>query len=75
VLLGIGFAAPVAGVVWWGWPLLSLAGLLALPLCVSPARRVLRHADPRELLPALGETARVVAVFGLLLGAGLAFGG
>ncbi len=65
---------PVVGVVGWGWPRASLAALLAAPLCVAPLRRVLSFKEPLELLPALGETSRVVALYGALLGLGLALG-
>ena len=71
------FVASVVPVVGWrvfGWPAASLAALLVAPLCLAPTRRVLTHTDPAELLPALGETARVVGVYGLLLGLGLAVG-
>jgi 1,4-dihydroxy-2-naphthoate octaprenyltransferase len=73
-LVVIAFFAPVAGILRFGWPLTALACLVAAPLCIPPARRVLLHRDPRELLPALGETARVVALYGMLLGGGLAIG-
>lgn len=74
VLLGVGVVVPVFGVVRLGWPLGALAALLAMPLAVEPARRVLGFSHPRELLPALGGTARVVVLYGALLGAGLALG-
>ena len=32
------------------------------------------HRDPAQLLPALGQTARAVAVYGVVLGAALAWG-
>ncbi len=74
VLLLLAFVSPVAGVLGFGWPPSALAPLAAAPLCVAPTRRVLGYDDPRELLPALGETSRVVALFGALLGLGLALG-
>jgi 1,4-dihydroxy-2-naphthoate octaprenyltransferase len=73
-LVAIAFFAPVAGILRFGWPLTALASLVAAPLCIRPARRVIFHRDPRELLPALGETARIVALYGMLLGGGLAIG-
>ena len=43
-------------------------------LGVVPARRVLGFRDPRELVPALGQTARLVAIYGVLLGSALGLG-
>ena len=74
LMLLVAFIVPVVGWRVYGWPAASLAALLVAPLCLAPVRRVLTHADPVELLPALGETARVVGVYGLLLGLGLAVG-
>lgn len=73
-LLTLAFAVPVAGVLWTGWPAGALAALALAPLAVAPLRRVLGFREPGELLPALGETARLVALYGVVLGAGLAFG-
>lgn len=73
-MLGVGAAVPVVGVAWLGWPVWTLLSLLALGLAVPPVRTVLRFEDPRELLPALGATARVVVVYGVLLGIGLGVG-
>lgn len=70
LLLALAFAVPVA---LWA---LRLAGpacllvLLGLPAAIPPARRVLREAGA-ALNPALGETARLQAVLGLLLAIGL----
>jgi 1,4-dihydroxy-2-naphthoate polyprenyltransferase len=75
LLLATALAVPVVGLVWLAWPRASLAALLVAPLCVSPVRRVLTFRDPRELFPALGETSRVVALYGVLLAVGLALGG
>ena len=72
LLLALAFLVPVVGVVRLAWPWATLASLLVVPLAVRPLRRVLRFTDPRELLPALGETSRVVAVYGALLGLGFA---
>jgi 1,4-dihydroxy-2-naphthoate octaprenyltransferase len=57
-----------------GWPPAALAALLVAPLCWSPLRAVLRYRDPRELIPALGGTARVTALYGVLLALGLGLG-
>ncbi|HEX9885822.1 MAG TPA: 1,4-dihydroxy-2-naphthoate polyprenyltransferase [Longimicrobiales bacterium] len=73
LLVAFGLAVPPIGVVRFDWPLLAwavpLVGLMAIP----PAWRVLRFQDPAELLPALGQTARVVAAYGLALGGVLAW--
>ena len=74
VALAVAAAVPVTGVVAFGWPATTLAALAVAPLTLAPLRAVLGHGDPRELLPALGATARVVALYGGLLGAGLAIG-
>jgi 1,4-dihydroxy-2-naphthoate octaprenyltransferase len=74
VALAVAAAVPVTGVVAFGWPATALAALAVAPLTLAPLRAVLGHGDPRELLPALGATARVVALYGGLLGAGLAIG-
>ena len=73
-MLFVAFVVPVVGWQVYGWPTASLAALLVAPLCIAPVRRVLTHTEPAELLPALGETARVVGVYGLLLGLGLVLG-
>jgi 1,4-dihydroxy-2-naphthoate octaprenyltransferase len=73
-LLLVAFACPGVGVLVFGWPDAALLPMVTAPLCAAPTRRVLLHGDPRELLPALGETSRVVASFGVLLGLGLALG-
>lgn len=73
-MLFVAFVVPVVGWQVYGWPAASLAALLVAPLCIAPVRRVLTHSEPAELLPALGETARVVGVYGLLLGLGLVLG-
>jgi 1,4-dihydroxy-2-naphthoate polyprenyltransferase len=67
-------AVPVVGVVRLDWPSLSLMALGVAPLCLSPLRAVFRYEDPRELIPALGGTARVVALYGGLLALGLGLG-
>ncbi|GMV06455.1 MAG: 1,4-dihydroxy-2-naphthoate octaprenyltransferase [Gemmatimonadota bacterium] len=74
VLLLAAGVAPVVGVWRFAWPAASLAALLAVPLGAPAAWRVLTFRDPRELLPALGQTSRVVALYGVLLALGLALG-
>jgi 1,4-dihydroxy-2-naphthoate polyprenyltransferase len=77
LLLAVGFAVPPVGLAAFGWPLLTLAVLLAgLPL-VQAARAVLTSSadsDPAALIPALGRTAQAAGFYGLLLGAALAVG-
>jgi 1,4-dihydroxy-2-naphthoate octaprenyltransferase len=74
-LVLVGAAVPPAGMAAYGWPPATLAGTLAaLALCAAPLRSVWKHRDARALLPALGQTARAVALYGALLGAALAWG-
>jgi 1,4-dihydroxy-2-naphthoate octaprenyltransferase len=49
----------------------ALAGLVAVPLAVVPARRVLAGAAGRDLIAVLGETGRVQLVAGLLTAVGV----
>ncbi len=75
LLLLLGFAAPLLGIVLFGWPYWALLGLLAAGPVMAPLRAVLassRASDPRALIPALGGTARAAGLYGLLLGLGLA---
>jgi 1,4-dihydroxy-2-naphthoate octaprenyltransferase len=69
-LMGVALAIPVAmwlsGLAGPG----SLLALLGLPAALPPIRRVLRESG-RALNPALGETARLQLVFGLLFSLGL----
>lgn len=73
-MLVVAFAVPVLGVTRLGWPMAACASLVAVPFAIRPAFRVLRFRDPAELLPALGETSRVVALYGVALTLGLALG-
>lgn len=74
VLLAIAATVPPIGVLAFGWPAAALAALLVVPLCRAPVRAVLTAGEPRALIPALGATARLVAVYGTLLALGLAVG-
>jgi 1,4-dihydroxy-2-naphthoate octaprenyltransferase len=74
LLLALAALVPPVGVVLLGWPAWSLVALGALALSIAPTRVVFAHATPRELLPALGATARVLAVYGAGLALGLAIG-
>jgi 1,4-dihydroxy-2-naphthoate octaprenyltransferase len=73
-LLFLAWAAPPVGIVFFGWGRGSLLAWASLPLAWAPLCRVLRYTDARELNPALGGTARLVAAYGILLAAGLALG-
>jgi 1,4-dihydroxy-2-naphthoate octaprenyltransferase len=74
IMLVIAGAVPVLGVLEYDWPPAVLASLAVAPLCLRPLRTVLTFRAPRELIPALGGTARVVVLYGALLAVGLAFG-
>jgi 1,4-dihydroxy-2-naphthoate octaprenyltransferase len=70
-MLALAFAAPVA--IWVGgglsaWPLLSLA---ALPLVPPLVRTVSTRSDGPALNGALAGTGRLLAIFSLLLSAGV----
>ncbi len=70
VLLVAAYATPVA---MWGLGLASpwvLLALLSAPVVVPPLKRVLK-AKGAELNPALGGTARVQLVYGVLFSVGL----
>ena len=74
VMLAVAAAVPVVGWLWFAWPVAALVALVAVAMAFPPARTVLTFADPRELFPALGQTARAVALYGVLLGLGVAWG-
>jgi 1,4-dihydroxy-2-naphthoate polyprenyltransferase len=74
LMLVVAFTVPLVGWRVYQWPVAVLSVLIVLPLCVPPLKKVFGFAEPVELLPALGETARVVAVFALFLGLALAYG-
>lgn len=74
-LVAFGLAVPAVGVPAYGWPPLVLLAPGLVLLAANPLRRVLTFREPAELLPALGETARVVALYGLVVGGALAWGG
>ncbi len=65
---------PILGVVRFSWPLATLTTLAAFGAAGAPLRTVLSYGEPAELIPALGQTARVVVLYGGLLALGLAFG-
>lgn len=74
-LLAFGFAVPLVGISAFGWPVATAATVLIAPLAVTPTRRVFGFTAPAHLLPALPETARLVALYGFVLALALAFGG
>jgi 1,4-dihydroxy-2-naphthoate octaprenyltransferase len=74
LLLSCAAVAPVVGVVLLEWSPFSLLALLAAIPAVRPIRSVLSQDDPRNLMPALGQTARVTGLYGLLLAIGVTLG-
>lgn len=74
LLLAVAAAVPVVGVNLYGWPGAVYGALAAMLLAVGPARLVWTVEDPHRLIAALGGTARVVAVYGVVLAAGLTWG-
>ncbi|MDX1566977.1 MAG: 1,4-dihydroxy-2-naphthoate polyprenyltransferase [Longimicrobiales bacterium] len=75
LLLGLAFAVPLLGVALFDWTPWTFLCLLAAAAAAVPVHRVLRRGrEPAALAPALGQTAGVTAVYGLLLAGGLAFG-
>ena len=76
LLVAVGVLAPGIGIAALDWPLVTgVAGLAAAAACRRPLLAVWHHRSPHELLTALGQTARGVAVYGGLLAAALAWGG
>ncbi|MDE2761620.1 MAG: 1,4-dihydroxy-2-naphthoate polyprenyltransferase [Gemmatimonadota bacterium] len=67
-------AVPVVGVASMGWSPWTLLALAGLAPCAAASRRVLGFTDRRALNPALGMTARGVALYGVGLGAGALLG-
>ena len=73
-LIAAGALVPLVGWQVYDWPPAALAALIAIPLAASPVKAAFRYEHPSELIPALGATARVVVVYGVMLAAGLALG-
>jgi len=69
----LGAVVPAIGVVGFGWPPAVLWTLPVFALAVLPVRAVLSFREPAELVPALGQTAALVALYGVVLGASLAW--
>ena len=75
LLILIGAAVPGTGIALYGWPLPAVvAGAAAAALCTRPMQTVWTHRSAEQLIPALGQTARAVAVYGIVLGGALAWG-
>ncbi len=74
VLMAVGFTVPVLGVGVYEWPPTALIALAAGLASIPSVSLIMTEDDPRELIPALAGTARVVGLYGVLLAAGLAFG-
>jgi len=72
LLMAVGFSVPVLGVVVCGWPAAVLVTLSAGVAAMTPFTLVMTMDEARELIPALPGTARVVALYGALLGLSLA---
>lgn len=68
------FMVPLLGVAVMGWPRTSLMALASGVYVIGPMSRIMTTDEPRELIPALGGTARLVAAYGALLALGLALG-
>jgi len=73
-LLVVAAAVPPLGIFLHGWSAWTLLSLVAFRFALPPLERVMTFADPRELNPALGETARLVTWYAGLLAVGLILG-
>ena len=73
LLMAVGFSVPVVGVALFGWPRAALIALVAGVASIRPITLIMTEDDARALVPALPGTARVVALYGVLLGLSLAF--
>jgi 1,4-dihydroxy-2-naphthoate octaprenyltransferase len=71
VMLALAFIAPVAIVLGGGLTPWILLSLLAAPLAVPLTRTVRTRADGPSLNGALAQTGRLLAVFSVLLAAGV----
>lgn len=73
-LLLIGAAAPLVGVLFFGWTPWTLLAWTSGSLFFLPLSRVLTFQQPAELNPALGAAARGVAWYAGLMAAGFMAG-
>ena len=73
-LLAVGALAPVLGVALAGWSAWTLLALLGFRFALGPLERIMTFAHPRELNPALGQTARLVTWYSGLLALGFILG-
>jgi len=74
LLILVALMAPVVGVLFFDWPIGSLLALIAALFCRGPLHKVATYRNPHELIPVLGATAKVVAIYGLSLALGLGLG-
>lgn len=74
LLLMLALAAPLVGIVAFGWTPWSLLALVTLIPALGPLRTIFVHDDAQKLRPALGGTARVALIYGVLLGVGMVLG-
>jgi 1,4-dihydroxy-2-naphthoate octaprenyltransferase len=74
IMLLVGAAVPVVGIVAFDWPVATIAALVFVPMAAAPLRAVLLFESPVTLLPALGATARLVVIYGVVLAVGLGLG-
>ncbi len=74
LLLVAALAVPPVGVLLLDWPPAVFLAVLALAASARPTKTIFTYREPAELLPTLGQTARVVALYGGLLAIGFAAG-
>ncbi len=73
-LLLVAALVPPLGMLRFEWGPSTLLALVALLLALGPIRAVWGDGEAETLIPALGGTARVAGLYGLLLGVGFALG-
>lgn len=70
-LLAVAAAAPAAGIAWAGWSPAALLATGAVAAALPALRTVATSRDPAALDRALTGTGRTLALYGLLLAAGV----